>query len=147
MFPGETVKVLNNPADPPKGYSGKYDHAVFLNELCRMSIHVTDKVLKAWAATLKPDGRMHIFVPSLEWCADQILSDSPSQGTLVEIYGRQTNSDEFFASGFTMRKLRAEIERAGLIAVQARTGEQEVTVGETDYICESHYVMVRSGDV
>jgi hypothetical protein len=79
-------------------------------------------------------------VPSLEWCAQQILSDNPSPGLLPLLYAGQVNEWDLHLAGFTMRKLRRDFEAVGLKVNRARSGPLTMLAGGMEVVVEQHYV-------
>lgn len=144
LFPdADRTVLLGNQARPPRKYGGKFDAFLSFHDLAKVSHHHTIETLKNWRHVLKRGGEMHLFVPSLEWAAEQILSERPSPLTLWRIYGPQTEEDQFFVNGFVLRKLRADLQKAGLLAERAQTGHESIEVNGDVLDVENHYVMAR----
>ncbi|MBW4477964.1 MAG: glycosyltransferase [Tolypothrix brevis GSE-NOS-MK-07-07A] len=65
--------------------------------------------LKEWARVLKPDGKLVMNLPNLEWCLQQWLAKPEEErwGWQVDtIFGLQTHPGEFHKTGFTETRLR-----------------------------------------
>lgn len=103
--------------------------------------------MKNWLRVLKPGGELHIWVPSLEWVAREILAEEPSVLMLVHIFGPQADESGFWLSGFTMRRLRVDFDDLDLQVVTARTAYYSMVVGGQDVKAEQHYVVGRKPDV
>ena len=114
-----------------------YDAVVSYHALPSVSIHENLSAVNAWVECLKDGGELHLFTPSLEWAAEQILSESPSPALPLHLYGHQRRQGEFYVSGYTMRDLRYLCDKAGLAVKHARAGTY--TIGEHE--CEMHLVI------
>lgn len=98
-----------------------------------------DRVLSDWVTCLNDGGSLHIVVPSLEWAAKQILAEKPSRALIPHLYAGVCNAWDVHVNGFTMRHLRAKMEKAGLAVAQARTGEYHIRAGAEVLPSEQHY--------
>lgn len=116
-----------------KGY---YDAVLSYMSLCVGSYRIAQKTLLKYSKVLKEGGELHLFVPSLEWAADQILSEEPSKILLIHLFGEQTCGLDTYRSGFAMLDLRNLLPAVGIEVVAARAGEY--TIGE--YTAEMLYV-------
>lgn len=87
-----------------------------------------------------------MFVPSLEWVAREILAEEPSVLMLIHIYGPQNNKENFWLSGYTMRRLRVDMEDVGFAVTTAKVGYYTMVIGEKDVSAEQHYVVGRKPD-
>lgn len=115
--------------------------------LQRVSNAAVHNTLKNWRHVLKPGGELHLFVPSLEWVAREILNEDPSVLTLVHIFGPQNDENTFWLSGYTMRRLRVDMEDVGFAVVTAKVGYYSMVIGGKDVEAEQHYVVGRKVDV
>jgi len=115
--------------------------------LQRVSNAAVHNTLKNWRHVLKPGGELHLFVPSLEWVAREILDEDPSVLTLVHIFGPQNDENTFWLSGYTMRRLRVDMEDVGFAVVTAKVGYYSMVIGGKDVEAEQHYVVGRKVDV
>ncbi|MCC3451636.1 MAG: glycosyltransferase [Microcoleus sp. PH2017_39_LGB_O_B] len=74
------------------------------------------RALKEWARVLKPDGKLVMNLPNLEWCMQQWLA-KPEQERwgwqLDTIFGLQTHPGEFHKTGFTATRLQQLLKAAG----------------------------------
>ena len=72
--------------------------------------------LKEWARVLKPDGKLVMNLPNLEWCLRQWLAKSEEERwgwQLDTIFGLQTHPGEFHKTGFTEPRLHQLLTGAG----------------------------------
>ncbi|MBD1884852.1 glycosyltransferase [Microcoleus vaginatus] len=72
--------------------------------------------LKEWARVLKPDGKLVMNLPNLEWCMQQWLAKPEDERwgwQLDTIFGLQTHSGEFHKTGFTAPRLQQLLKAAG----------------------------------
>jgi hypothetical protein len=113
-----------------------YDALLAYHILPKLSYLDARKALTEWVGYLRPEGEIQLYVPSLEWAAEQVLSDKPSPALAIHLFGNQRNKD-FFISGYTMRDLRKMCENAGIAVTQAVSGEY--TLGEE--VCELHLIV------
>ena len=121
---------------------GKFDVVFASHVLEHMPWHATDSVLASWVRILNPGGALHVMVPSLEWCAEEILSDNPSKALLPVLFGGQFQTGDDHLTGFTMRYLRARMEKAGLHVYRAVSGAKEIHVGEGEQVeSDQHYAI------
>lgn len=114
-----------------------YDAVVSYHALPSVSIRENQSAVNAWVECLKQGGELHLFTPSLEWAAEQILAEEPSPALPLHLYGLQRRQGEFYISGYTMRDLRYLCDKAGLAVKHARAGTY--TIGEHE--CEMHLVI------
>ena len=113
----------------PEELLGKYDHVLASHVLEHFPWFDTIAVLTNWRGLLKPQGRLHVVVPSLEWVAEQILAEHPSKAVLPHLHAGITTPWDVHLASFTMRHLRASFENAGFAVVRARTGDYPIRVG------------------
>lgn len=72
--------------------------------------------LQEWARVLKPDGKLVMNLPNLEWCLQQWLAKPESERwglQLDMIFGLQTHPGEFHKTGFTKPRLMQLLQEAG----------------------------------
>lgn len=133
--------ILADAADMPPELYEKLDGLLASHVLEHFSYWKTDKVVEGWVRCLKEGGEIHILVPSLEWAAREILSEKPSPAVYGQLYAGQTTPWDLHLTGFTMRKLRQVLEKAGISVNVARTGVYHIKVGEMgDFPAEQHYI-------
>ena len=133
--------ILGDAADMPPELYGKLDGLLASHVLEHFSYWKTDKILEGWLRCLKDGGEIHILVPSLEWACREILSEQPSPAVYGQLYAGQVNTWDVHLTGFTMRKLRALFEKAGVAVHTARTGVYHIRVGSVgEFPAEQHYI-------
>lgn len=156
IFPDAVVETLDidpqfNPTyladagNMPEALHGKFDAIVASHVLEHFSYWREQDILKGWVKCLKPDGELHIVVPSAEWAAREVLSEKPSPALHGHMLAGQVNEWDVHLNIFTMRKLRVLFERVGLTVFRARTGEYHINVRGTIYKAEQHYVAGKCG--
>lgn len=132
---------LHDATTMPEGLYGLFDVVFASHVLEHFPWYDTLNVLKEWRKALKVGGQLHVFVPSLEWAAEQILSDQPSKAVDGHLYAGCITEWDVHKAGFTLRKLRQLFEHAPLSVVMAGSGSYPIRImGE---ICEAeqHYVI------
>lgn len=144
---------LCDAAHPTPNLAGRFDGLFASHVLEHFPYRMTAEVLTEWAKLLKDGGEMHIVVPSLEWACREVLAENPNPGVIPHMFGGQTTQWDGHYVMFTMRGLRASMQRAGLNVVAARTGPYMIRVGMnpdgSDRVVEAeqHYVKAVKGDV
>lgn len=133
FWPDATIDFTH--LKPPKKIV--YDALVSFHALNRIAVREALPAIKLWAGCVKEGGEIQIHVPSLEWAAEQILSENPSEVTIFHLFGLQRKPDEFYVSGYTMRDLRTLCEKAGINVIHARAGGY--MIGEHE--CETHLII------
>jgi predicted SAM-dependent methyltransferase len=124
-----------------------YDTVLMHHVLEHMPIAAVGKVLANVCAVLKPGGYLHLFVPSLEWVAEQVLyADRVSPALPQVIHGSERDEWHTHYSSFTLPILRYLLGEAGLLVIRAERGE--FIVESTDaqgqkehYTCGQNYVV------
>lgn len=141
------IDVKQNPdiradaASMPVQLKGKLDGLLASHVLEHFSYWKTEQVLKGWIDCLKPEGTLHILVPSLEWAAREVLSERPSPAVYAQLFAGQVNEWDEHLTGFTMRGLRAIMERCGIQVHTARTGVYHLRVGDLgEFEALQHYI-------
>jgi len=138
--------ILGDAADMPPELFGKLDGLLASHVLEHFSYWKTDKILEGWVKCLKDNGELHILVPSLEWAAREVLSENPSPAVYSQLFAGQVNQWDVHLTGFTMRKLRQLMERAGINVKVARTGIYHIRVGTIgEFEAMQHYVAGTKG--
>ncbi len=122
FFPNEKVEGRKMSPMLPDVADNTYDHILSAHTLQRFSYVDVPAIVREWVRILKPGGSFILIVPSLEWCAEQILSESPSPATLPILFGTHIDIEKANYCGFTMRALRKLLEDVGLRVNHARTG-------------------------
>jgi hypothetical protein len=123
--------ILHDIAQPlPEQYRGKFD-IVFCSHMME---HMTRKeVLPAMrhiCSAVKNHGEVYIIVPSLEWCAQQIIEHKDGLAVQGLIFGgeRQDNNWDVHKSGWTLNALRRMMEICGLMVKRAFQSSIQVSV-------------------
>lgn len=125
----------------PPELIGRFDHIIASHVLEHVFPNGVLPVLKLWASWLKPEGgKLHIIVPSLEWAARQILSETPDPPTWAHLFGGHISEWDVHHTGFTMRLLRKVFEDAGLHVVRATTAPYNIGWMGKEYLADNHYV-------
>ena len=93
-----------------------------VDEICtehmleHLSKYEVPLALKEWARVLKPDGKLVMNLPNLEWCLQQWLAKPEGERwgwQLDTIFGLQTHPGEFHKTGFTEARLHQLLENVG----------------------------------
>lgn len=108
---------------------GEVDVIYSSHLLEHMSLKEVFLVLREWYRTLKPEGKIIINVPDLEWAAQALLGMMPRKHPTLEykkselfntperimevLYGNQDHEGEFHKSGFTAVSLEKLLENVG----------------------------------
>lgn len=103
----------------------KNDYEIILSymALCTVSYREVLKVLKKYSQALCSEGELHIFVPSLDWAAKEIMAEKPSKILEAHLHGLQTSDRDVFKSSFTMLDFRFLLPKVGIDVVNARVAE------------------------
>jgi hypothetical protein len=110
-----------------------FDQVICFHTLQLQGVREGVDYLKNIAKTMKVGATINLFVPSLEWAAEQIIyQESPSPLTLVQLYGGQQGANQWHKSGYTMRGLRRDFDLAGFSVTHASVGTYELLVASTD---------------
>lgn len=133
--------ILADAADMPPELYEKLDGLLASHVLEHFSYWKTDAVLANWVKCLKEGGELHVLVPSLEWAAREVLSETPSPAVYAQLYAGQVNQWDVHLTGFTMRKLRQLFEKAGINVHTARTGVYHLRVANVgEFEAMQHYI-------
>lgn len=147
VLPDYEPDILCNADDIPAQWDESFDGVLASHVLEHFGFWYTGIVLEKWIRLLKPGGELHIVVPSAEWAARQILSEGPSYATFPHLFGSHINEYQMHKSAFTMRLLRVEFEKAGLLTRRATTGQYNISVNGEAYVAEQHYIMGVKSDI
>lgn len=139
--------ILGNARNIPDDQKGKYDAVFASHVLEHFPWFESVNVLKEWATALKQGGELHVLVPSLDWIGKQIVSETPSRGTIPLLFGGITTQWDAHFAGFTMRSLRATFEAAGLRAQRAASLPMVIMAMGVPVEVQQLYVMgVKEGE-
>lgn len=119
-----------------------YDHIISAHTLNYFSYVDIPTILIEWTRTLKPGGSIIIITPSLEWVAEQILSETPSIATLPILFGSQDKDmTKAHYCGFTMASLHKLFDNMGLHVTHARTGIFDYVYSGYKVEAEQHLII------
>lgn len=127
---------------PPKKYTRKYERILAYFVLQRAANLAVVDILKKWRALLKPEGELHVHVPSVEWFGREILNpEQPSPFALQHLFGLQVDEHTFHLSAFSLGRLRKDLHKAGLAVKYARVYPYQISVNGHSYRAEQHHVV------
>lgn len=129
----------------PEELRGNLDGVFASHVLEHFSYYKSEAVLLNWKSCLKEGGQLHILVPSWEWTAREVLSESPSPALYGHSFAGQINEWDVHLAMFTMRRLRALFEKIGLSVITARTGEYVLNTPVGLQKAEQHYIVGVNG--
>lgn len=100
----------------PVAYHNEFDLVFASHVLEHLAYRDVVPALEHLKETLLIGGVAWLIVPSLEWAAMQLLSDTPSPAVFPVLYGSSddTEQHQIHRSGFTLAMLRREAHAAGL---------------------------------
>jgi predicted SAM-dependent methyltransferase len=131
---------VNDARKMPEHLYGKFDAVFASHVLEHIPYWEAHAALIEWGKVIKPGGELHIVVPSLEWAAEQILSEKPSKAIMPHLFAGLTTAWDVHLSGYTMRNLRSYMEIAGYRVIRARSGPYTLLVDKVPHEAEQHYV-------
>lgn len=119
LYPGAEIARLEDafPKEPMQA-------VVVFSVLQRGTYAAAMGMLQGIADRLEEGGEAHVFVPSLDWAARQMMKAQPSPATEFVIYGPQYQG-EVYQSGWTIIALRSYMHRCGFIVTAASRVEDE----------------------
>jgi SAM-dependent methyltransferase len=136
----ENLDIIADATFPLPFANGSLD-GVFASHILE---HITywreQSTIQEWARVLKEGGSLHILVPSWEWVAREVLSEKPSRGLKPLAFAGQTTPWDVHLNMFTLRQLRALMDRAGLAVTRAITGPLDIMAAGVRVTVEEHYV-------
>lgn len=138
--PESGADIIADAAEIPEEYHGQFDGVFASHVLEHFSYWNSKKVLAGWAACLKDGGQLHVVVPSWEWTARQVLSETPSPATYGHSFAGHVNPWDVHYAMFTMRRLRQLFEKIGLSVTNARTGKYQIHFLGNLYDAEQHWI-------
>lgn len=131
MFPDANIDVGTYKI--AKKNRKKYDAIVSFNALQILSFRDTVGALQDMLDHLNPKGQVYVYVPSMEWIAEQVIEMEPSKNWRTILFGSQKTAADFHKNVFTMKDLRNIFESAGLDVIYANHGSfmwGELEVGQ-----------------
>jgi hypothetical protein len=103
--------ILGDAADLAKVLDGETFDGIFASHVLEhFPWWDISRLLANWVTCLNPGGSIHIVVPSLEWAAKQILSETPSPALQGHLFSDMTTPYHIHAGGFTMRYRMAIVQ-------------------------------------
>ncbi len=147
FFPDVELEVRRMTYDLSDVKDETYDHLIAAHVMQHFIYSYSQVILNEYARVVKPGGSVIIISPSLEWVAEQILSEKPSPATMAILFGTCENEKEETVnfSGYTMRALRKLFDGAGLRVTQARTGIFDFVYNNKKEEIEQHLVVGKKG--
>jgi hypothetical protein len=127
----------------PKELYNRFDAVVASHILEHIPFWETNNALEEWGKVLKGGGMLHVFVPSLEWVATQVLSEKMSRAVLPHLHGGLVTRWDIHLASFTMRTLRANLESSGYGVVHAQTMPLPIMIAGEPMKSEEHYVIAQ----
>lgn len=122
-------------------FKEKFDGILASHVLEHFSYFDIINVLNKWRDALVPQGELHILVPSWEWTARQVLSENPSKALFGHTFAGQVNEWDIHRCMFTMRRLRAVLDKVGFDVIHAKTGEYVLMINGEKETAEQHYAV------
>ena len=122
------------------------DMIVTRGHLSRLEAGEAYEQIEAWAAMLAPDGELHLFEPSAEWAAREILGRRYDAHVFLHLFGMPDSPHRMC---YTLEMLRDLLTYAGLLPRTAETraypvlttADGQIKMGELHYI-----VGIKSGE-
>lgn len=151
FFPGATVETmdadaqykptyLNDAETIPQELYGKFDVVFASHVLEHFPWMYSANVLREWAKVVPVGGQVWVIVPSLEWAAEEVLSEEPSPAIYGHLYAGCTTEWDVHKAGFTMRRLRALFESARLGVFQAYSMAYNIQILGNVMAAQQHVV-------
>jgi predicted SAM-dependent methyltransferase len=137
LYDGFDISLTTTDSGVPR--RGLFDVVVSYHALQKVPYWDTVKEIEEYMVRLKPEGEIIILVPSLEWAAEQILSEDPHPLIKYHLFGSKARGRPN-KNGFTMRELRDACERGGIAATHAATGEYTVVYNGEAYSAEELFI-------
>lgn len=138
--------ILADASDMPPELYGKFDVLLASHVLEHFSYWKTEEVLRGWIKCLKPNGELHIIVPSWEWGCREVLSENPSPAVYGHFFAGQMTQWDNHLTMFTMRKLRQLFDKCGVNTQYANTGIYIIKTPVGELQAEQHYVAGTIGE-
>jgi hypothetical protein len=125
--------VVHNMMDPlPPEHQGKYDIVLASHMLEHIEYRYVNQVMRNIVEAVKIGGEVWVFVPSMEWCAREILIGRDGIGLQGTVFGGEMNPWDYHKTGFTLPLLAATLKAAGCKDVQGGGTRIDIVVlGET----------------
>jgi len=124
-----------------KKHRGIYDAAICMHVLEHIKLNDIEKTFGNIVSSLKDGGQLLLAVPSLEWCARELLKDKTSPAVLGSLYGSQDNPYQFHKSGFKIIWLRALMARWNMAVQSAKQTSFKVDVNGKEHIAVQNVII------
>lgn len=147
-YPDETIEAINPynyMNDPLPLEDGSVDGMFATHVLNHIPYRACKEVLYDWSRVMKPDGLLHVIVPSFEWLARQVLQEDIKPHIRPLLFGMQTDEFSIGLNALTMLELRRLMQMADFRVIKARVGSVDVVVGDDTHLAEQHYVVGTKG--
>ncbi len=89
------------------------DHIYCSNALEHISKFQVVPTLLEWKRVLKPEGRLKIVVPDLEWACKWWIEHQDVNWSMDILYGHQKHDGEYHKTGFSANILKMYLDAAG----------------------------------
>ena len=110
----------------PDDLVGSFDIVFASHVLEHVPYRQAMTVLRHIKSACKPGGELRIYVPSMEWAAQEILSGKETFGLMGLIWGGQADPWDNHYCGFTRRSLANAMMNVGCVDV--KVGESGIVV-------------------
>jgi len=150
LYPDAKVMTLDvDPSQKPDivmdagdmEYKEMFDAILASHVLEHFPYYRTIDVLTRWKDALIKDGKLIIIVPSWEWSARQVLSETPSKAIWGHTFAGQTNEWDVHRAMFKLSHLRVILEKIGMNVIEARTSKYTLMVGNERVEAEQHEII------
>jgi len=122
-------------------YENLFDGILASHVLEHFPYKATMAVLNRWKRALVRGGELHILVPSWEWSARQVLSESPSKALHGHTFAGQVNNFDLHLNMFTMRWLRASFDIMNMKVTTAKTAPYPIMIDGEVMEADQHYIV------
>jgi len=81
----------------------------------------TQAILAEWARVLRPEGKLTLLVPDLEYCVQEWLRDPGTFRSQAHIFGLQRDDGDLHLAGWNKDTIRSELTAAGFTVESVET--------------------------
>lgn len=146
--PALNPDVVHDITQPlPEALRGQFDLVYLSHVLEHIEWRSVVAVLANLHAALVPGGRLLVLVPSLEWVAEQVLSERPSPLINPYLFGRQINPWQYHKSGFSLMLLRQVFRLSGYVEEYVGRSPLEMSVGDKVYHVLQNVGLARASEL
>jgi len=129
--------------EPPEDLLDRFDIVIanhVLEHLVRTSV---PRAIWHLRNCLRDGGELRIAVPSMEWCAQQILNPNGANPVILPVLFGEQEGDQYqgHKCGFTLDWLRALIQEAKMIPRRANQGIFHIIYGEEEFLAVENIVV------